>query len=91
MSIILPDKVAAHWVPRDRTCFYCGEVVAADTLGVIWVDNGSLLLHPSCARRFGCHLIADSREAELASGRQPWTRRCARALGAAVVAEEVRA
>ena len=91
MSIVLPDEVAGHWVPKERTCFYCGEVVAADTIGVIWVDNGSLLLHPACARSLGTHFIADSREAELASGRQPWTRRAGRALRAATVAEEARA
>ena len=90
MSIVLASERAEHWVPRDRICFYCGSQVPDDGPLVIWVDNGSLLLHPDCARRLGTHLICDSREAELASGRQPWTRRAGRVLRAAAMAEEVR-
>lgn len=91
MSIVLPDEVAAHWVPKDRNCCYCSDLVPADQIAVIWVERDALIFHPNCARSFGTHLIMDSREAELASGRQPWTRRVARALRSALTAEEVRA
>jgi hypothetical protein len=91
MSIVTPDEVAAHWVPKERWCDYCSEVVPADAIAIIWIEQHNLLFHPACARRLGTHLICDSREAELASGRQPWTRRAGRVLRAALAAEEVRA
>lgn len=90
--ILLPSQRSEHWSPRDLTCRYCSTELGRDEIGVLWVEEQDLLFHPTCARSLGVHLIADSREAELARGEHPWSRRAARAAGAAMkTAEGVRA
>jgi hypothetical protein len=90
VSIALPSERAEHWAPKERSCFFCSELVPADTIAVIWVSDSGLLFHPDCAERLGSHLIGDAREATLATGNHPWSRRAARAAGAALAAQEVR-
>lgn len=86
MSIIFPADRREHWAPIERTCQFCSEVVSTGEVGVFWVGDPLLLLHPPCARSLGTHLIADSREAQLAGGTSPWTERAARVARQAMVA-----
>jgi hypothetical protein len=70
-------------------CWHCGEILGAST-AVVWIgsDGVAIQLHPACSEALGTHLIADRREAQLASGEHPWTRRAARVAGAALRAAE---
>ncbi len=88
MSVVLPADAGAFWWPAERTCHYCHGPV--EPPAVSWQLADPVLLHRECATRLGCHLIADSREAELAAGDGPWRRRAARAAGAALAAREAR-
>ena len=91
MNVALPDDRASWWCPVGP-CFTCGADVPSDGPAVIWAGlHGELILHRECAVKLGAHLIGDAREAELASGAQPWARRVARAAGSALrVLEPVR-
>jgi hypothetical protein len=93
MSVILPldpqDALGHPSLGPVDVCWYCGQPLGPEPV-VLWRGtDGLLTLHGHCARALGAHLVADSREAELASGRPPWTRRVARAAGAALRAHEV--
>lgn len=80
--ILLAEDVGEWWAPATTECFLCGTRV--DPPGVYWVAGSNLLLHPDCATCLGQHLIADAREAQLASGRPPWASRVTRAALAAI-------
>ena len=69
-----------------RDCTNCGEPITLPA--VHWECARPLLLHTACARSIGVHLIADSREAELASGVPHWTRRAVRATRGALLVQE---
>lgn len=76
MGVIYPDDRAEFWAPATDGCYYCGKAVPHDTVGVFWIGAGeSIILHPTCAATWGAELIADGREALLASGIAPWDRR----------------
>jgi hypothetical protein len=90
MSALHPADRSQWWAPSETTCLYCLELVPPDGVAVNWCGAQHIILHPDCAARLGCHLIADSREAQLASGWKPWTKRAAVALRSALQAEEVR-
>jgi hypothetical protein len=88
MGAFLRDDLEQDWFPLERTCLYCFEPV--EPPAVYWHAAIPVLLHGPCARSFGAHLIADSREAELASGIRPWPRRAARVLRDALMMQEAR-
>ena len=91
MSALLPDDRGQWWAPASLWCFYCLEHVPPSEPSVMWAGTKTILLHLDCARKLGAHLIGDAREAEFASGAQPWARRAARAAGSALrVLEPVR-
>ena len=90
MSTLLPCERGAWYAPKSDACLYCHEAIPADQVAVHWSGAEDIILHPDCAARLGCHLIADSREAQLASGEQPWARRAAFALRSALQRQEVR-
>ena len=91
MSAVLPPELRDEfWIPSNRLCTYCGELVPSATTAVFWLADPPILLHRDCARTLGTHLIMDSREAQLASGDHPWPRKAARVLRAALVAAETR-
>jgi len=86
--IALPGE-QAQWGGDGYPCWLCGEVLGTST-AVVWVgaDGVAIQFHPACSVHLGAALIADSREAQLASGGGVWTRRAARAAGAALRAAE---
>jgi len=90
MIIVLPDQRSEWWAPTGSRCFSCREP-AESGFFVCWigVDGDTMLLHPRCAARLGTHLIADSREADLAGGRHPWDRRSEQAFLASLRNREV--
>jgi hypothetical protein len=91
MSIVLWAERCEPWAPQTDSCYYCGDLVG-EVPSVMWAGPCDILLHAKCAERWGTHLIADSREAAMATGEAPhWTRRAARALRSALVAQEARA
>lgn len=83
MSVILPSEP-----PLTRTvpCWYCDTVISPEHPAVAWAGPGeAILLHGPCARSLGSHLIADSRECELADGADArWRSRAARAAVSAL-------
>jgi len=82
--IALPDE-QVKWGCDQEACWLCGEVLGLTT-AVVWVgaDGVAIQFHPACSGSLGMQLIADSREAQLAGGGGIWTRRAARAAGAAL-------
>ena len=84
MGVLYPEDRAEWWAPKTRTCLFCGESVAK--VAVFWcgADDTSIVLHGDCAADLGAALIADSREAALASGKPPWNSRATRAAVAAI-------
>lgn len=69
------------------TCADCGGQV--DPPAVTWWASQWLILHANCARALGGHLIADSRECELASAQAPhWRRRAIAAVRHRLKTEE---
>jgi hypothetical protein len=90
MSAIVPADRRQWWAPQSDTCLYCHDPVPPDQVAVNWLGAEHIILHPDCATSLGTHLIMDSRGAQLASGRQPWTRRMTLALRSALQAEEAR-
>jgi hypothetical protein len=93
MSVLLPEERGRQpWASSDLTCFRCDEPVELDGVAVVWMGTDVISLHPACARQLGAHLIADSREAELAgsTGQGHWQRRGARALRSALMTAEMR-
>jgi hypothetical protein len=70
-------------------CFRCAGSVRNQPF-VVWVGHPgrAIVLHADCARRVGCHLIQDSREAEIATGGKAWTARGVRAVRAGLLAQE---
>ncbi len=88
MCVVHREDWREHWAPKDRMCFYCAQYV--DAPAVYWVGASDLLLHRDCAAELGVHLIADSREAQLAGGESPWAGRAAKAAGSALRAQEAR-
>jgi len=86
--IALPGE-QAQWGCDQEGCWLCGRVLGAST-AVVWIgaDGVAIQLHPACAGQLGTHLVGDAREATLASGGGVWTRRAARAAGAALRAAE---
>jgi hypothetical protein len=81
MSILYPNERERREYHELGACHYCGEPAPVQDVAVFWQCIGAeLLLHTACARDLGAHLIADSREAQLASGApHSWHRRAARA------------
>ena len=72
MTLVMPTDRGESWCPQIQTCWYCDESLPRNVVAAIWYTAPSaILLHPSCSRRLGVHLIGDSREAELVSRRQP--------------------
>ena len=79
MAVLYPADRGANWAPKSTVCFYCGE--HTEGIAVLWVGSGEdLVLHPQCAEELAVDLIGDAREAQLASGANPWPTRAARAL-----------
>ena len=88
MSVIYPHQRGEWWAPQAPDCYLCGDTVPGEP-AVMWAGIGErLLLHRSCAGELGMHLIADAREADLAT-RPGWARRAARAAGWAMRAQEM--
>jgi hypothetical protein len=87
--IALPAEQAAFGC-NTYPCWLCGKPLGP-VAAVVWcgADGVTIQLHPSCSGALGSHLIADSREAQLASGGGVWTRRAARVAGAALRAAEL--
>jgi hypothetical protein len=77
------------WAPQTDVCVYCRDSVPPNVVAVMWAGAEHLLLHRECVAELGSHLIADAREAALASGEGNWTRRAARAAGWAMRAQEM--
>lgn len=72
-------------------CWYCGAPTDGLPLVGWWgADGAAIALHAPCAERLAVHLLGDVREAALASRTPSWPRRAARALGAALRAQEAR-
>jgi hypothetical protein len=95
MGLLYADQLGEWWAADiDDTCFFCGEAImpALGHLPAVYWQGASapIALHGGCARKLGAHLIADAREAELASAVQPWPRRTARVLREALTAAEMR-
>jgi hypothetical protein len=91
VSAFLREHLELFWAPdpEQRTYFHCHEPVEPPAVWWQGATSG-ILLHAVCAEQLGCHLIADSREAMLASGQQPWTRRAGLLLRDALQAQEGR-
>lgn len=84
MSVILSGESLPAGAITSR-CWECDTYAQAGEPLVIRVTSpGVIVLHADCARRLGTHLIADSREAELASGESPWRQRATRAACASL-------
>lgn len=64
MGVLYPQDRSEWWAPRQTECFYCREEI--DGPAVFWKAGEDLVLHPDCAQQLAVHLIADSREAQLA-------------------------
>ena len=81
MSVLYPNDRERREYHELAVCHYCGAPAPAADVAVYWQCSGTtLLLHTGCARDLGVHLIADSREAQLASGApRHWHERAARA------------
>lgn len=93
MAVVLAAELADIALEIADDCFYCGESATERPL-VIWVGNSgdlTIALHPACAGRLALHLAGDMREAQLASGAQPWAMRVSRAAGHALRAQEAAA
>jgi hypothetical protein len=71
-------------------CDLCGDFVdVVEYPAVMWQGDRVLLFHTGCASRLGVHLIADAREAELASSHEGrWRNRLIAAVRHRLVAEE---
>ncbi|TAK32628.1 MAG: hypothetical protein EPO21_14860 [Chloroflexota bacterium] len=65
MSVLYPSDRTEFWAPKNLDCFYCGKQIGG--LAVFWKSQETLVLHPDCASQLAVHLIADSREAQLAA------------------------
>jgi hypothetical protein len=80
VSVLYPGDRERREYLELGACHYCGEPAPVQDVAVYWQCTGTeLLLHTACARDLGAHLIADSREAQLASGApHSWHQRAAR-------------
>ena len=90
MSVLYPADRGDWWAPIPEACYYCSRDFAESEPLVFWHGDGgeNLVLHQACAAALGVHLISDAREALLASGENPWSRRAALALRSSLLAAE---
>jgi hypothetical protein len=92
VSVLYDLADMQDWLDRldSFECFFCGVQVTLPC--VVWHGNFLVVFHPACARSLGAHLIADSREAELAGDPQPhWRRRAIGTMRYRLIKEEVAA
>jgi len=84
MAVLLPHERGEWWAPPRCQCWLCGDVPPGPV--VFWTAGADefLVLCPAHAAYLGLHLIADAREATLATGGPQWEPRATRAAVAAI-------
>lgn len=86
--ILLPEDRSEWWAPQTPLCFSCSGDLSAEPATVYWhLSEGHLELHSTCAAILGAHLIADAREADLATN-GIWTNRVRRVFRASLLRQE---
>lgn len=76
MGVLYPERLGEWWAPQNICCYLCDEPVNLAEVNVYWHNPGrDILFHRECASKFGMHMIADSREALLASSHPTYKRR----------------
>ena len=90
MSILLASEWHSCWGARPADCYFCESRLAEDAVSVMWFGAQPIVLHPSCAETFGCQLIQDAREADLAGSPAPhWRTRAGHVVRHGLVRQEM--